>query len=111
MEVETKLGKLSSCELKRTDKPFDAKRVRHLFETEGTAQNIPNKRNRRKRYGFSKGLYKARNRVERFFNRVKHLRRIATRFEKNAAKYLAMLKLAAIHISLSYFESAPQEST
>jgi hypothetical protein len=41
-------------------------------------------------------LYRARNRIERFFNRIKHFRRLATRYEKHAANFLAMLKLAAI---------------
>ena len=51
------------------------------------------------------GPWRERNRIERFFNRVKHCRRIATRFEKHAANYLAMLKLAAIRIWLRANES------
>jgi transposase len=45
------------------------------------------------------------HRIERFFNLVKHYRRIATRFEKHAANYLPMLKLAAIRIWLRANES------
>ncbi|HAJ19874.1 MAG TPA: hypothetical protein DCL95_07415 [Rhodospirillaceae bacterium] len=66
----------------------------------GAAPNIPSKRHRKWKACFSKRLYKERNRVERFFNRIKHFRRIATRYEKHAANYLAMLKLAAIQIWL-----------
>jgi len=50
---------------------------------------------------FSKSLYKERNRVERFFNKIKHLRRVATRFarfEMHAQNYLAMIQLASIRI-------------
>ena len=36
-------------------------------------------------------LYRARNRIERFFNRIKHFRRLATRYEKHAANFLAHL--------------------
>ena len=51
------------------------------------------------------GPWRERNRIERFFNRAKHCRRIAIRFEKHAANYLAMLKLAAIRIWLRANES------
>jgi hypothetical protein len=51
------------------------------------------------------GLYKERNRVECFFNRIKHFRRIATGFEKHAQNYLAMIKLASIRIWMRHNES------
>ena len=43
---------------------------------------------------------KSRNRVERFFNRLKQFRRIATRYERRAESYIAMITLAAIILSL-----------
>ena len=43
-------------------------------------------------------LYRERNHIERFFNRIKHCRRIATRHEKLAENFLAFLKLAAIRL-------------
>ena len=46
-----------------------------------------------------------RNRIERFFDRLEHCRRIATRYEKLAANYLAMIALAAIRIWLRAYES------
>jgi transposase len=56
----------------------------------------------RARSTFGKGatLYRARNRIERFFNQIKPFRRIATRYEKRAANFFAMLKLAATHLWL-----------
>lgn len=99
------LGDLASDTVVIADKAFDADGVRAMIESQDAAPNIPDRRNRRHRHCFSTTLYKARNRVERFFNRIKHLRRIATRFEKYAANYLAMLKLAAIRVWLRYFES------
>lgn len=54
---------------------------------------------------FSPYLYRARNRVERFFNRIKHYRRIATRYEKQAVNYLAFLKLASVRLWLRAYES------
>jgi len=53
------------------------------------------------------GAYRARNLVERFFNKIKQCRRIATRYDKLAANYLAFIKLAAIRIWLRSYESAP----
>ena len=44
--------------------------------------------------------------VERFFNKLKHYRAIATRYEKHSANYLALVKLAAIRIWLRHNESA-----
>jgi transposase len=56
---------------------------------------------------FSPYLYRARNLVERFLNKIKQCRRIATRYDKLAANYLAVIKLAAIRIWLRVYESAP----
>jgi transposase len=44
---------------------------------------------------FSPYLYRARNLVERFFNKIKQCRRVATRYDKLAANYLAFIKLAS----------------
>jgi transposase len=49
----------------------------------------------------------ARNLVEWLFNKIKPCRRIATRYDKPAANYLAFVKLAAIRIWLRAYESAP----
>jgi transposase len=54
------------------------------------------KANRKEPICFSPYLYRARNLVERFFNKIKQCRRIATRYDKLAANYLAFVKLAAI---------------
>jgi transposase len=45
-------------------------------------------------------LYRARNRVERFLNKIKHCRRVATRYDKLAANYLAFVQLASIRLWL-----------
>ena len=69
--------------------------------------NIPPKRNRKEPICFSPYLYRSRNLVERFFNRIKHCRRIATRYDKLAANYLALVKLASIRLWLRAYESTP----
>ena len=49
---------------------------------------------------FSPHLYRARNLVERFFNKIKQCRRVATRYDKLATNYLAFIQLASIRLWL-----------
>ena len=78
------------------DKAYDADRLRDHIKACGGICNIPNMIRRKKRFRWTKALYRERNHVERFFKKVKQLRRIATRYEKRAANYHAMLTIAAI---------------
>jgi transposase len=87
------------------DKGYDANALRAAVAEKGAWANIPPKANRKDPICFSKYLYKARNLVERFFNKIKHFRRIATRYDKLAENFLAALKLAAIRIWLRDNES------
>ena len=63
--------------------------------------------NRKDTICFSPHLYRARNLVERFFNKIKQCRRIATRYDKLAGNYLAFIKLASIRLWLRAYESTP----
>ena len=87
------------------DKAYDANAIREMINGQGAWANIPPKSNRKDPICFSPYLYKARNLVERFFNKIKHFRRIATRYDKLAANYMAMIKLASIRIWLRAYES------
>ena len=82
-----------------------ADRIRELARQQGAWANIPPKRNRKDPICFSAQLYRARNLVERFFNKIKQCRRVATRYDKLAANYLAFIKLASIRIWLRANES------
>jgi len=62
---------------------------------------IPPKSNRKKPRDYDKHLYKERNLVERFLNKVKNCRRVATRYEKTARNYLAFWQLASIMVLLA----------
>ena len=77
------------------------------YDADNAWANIPPGRNRKESICFSPYLYRARNVVERFFNKIKQCRRIATRYDKLAANYLAFVKLAAIRIWLRVYESTP----
>ena len=54
---------------------------------------------------FSPFLYRHRNLVERFFNKLKHFRAVATRYDKLPENYLASVKLASIRIWMRFNES------
>jgi transposase len=85
---------------------YDADRIRAAQAEWGGWANVPPKRNRViSPIVFSPLLYKQRNLIERFFNRIKHFRRIATRSDKLAATFLAALKLVAVRIWLRHYES------
>ena len=62
---------------------------------------------RKKRFRWTKALYRERNRVERFFNKLKQFRRIATRYDKLGTSFMAFIQLAAVRISLRLIESTP----
>ena len=81
--------------------------IRAFAGEHGAWANIPPKRNRKDPICFSPYLYRARNLVERFFNRIKQCRRVATRYDKLAANYLAFIKLAAFRVWLRAYESTP----
>ena len=89
------------------DRGYDADWIRALARQQGAWANIPPKRNRKDPICFSPYLYRARNLVERFFNKIKQCRRVATRYDKLAANYLAFIKLASIRIWLRAYESTP----
>ena len=89
------------------DRGYDADWIRAFVTERGAWANIPPKRNRKDPICFSPYLYRDRNLVERFFNKVKQCRRVATRYDKLAANYLAFVKLACIRLWLSVYESTP----
>jgi transposase len=83
----------------------DADWIRELARQQGASPNISPKQNRKDPICFSPYLYRARNLIERFFNKIEQCRRIATRYDKLAANYLAFIKLASIRIWLRANES------
>ena len=54
---------------------------------------------------FSGRLYRQRNAVERLFNKLKHFRAVAARYDKRDDNYLASVKLASVRIWLRSYES------
>ena len=77
------------------DKGYDADWIRELIEDQDCTPHIPPRRNRYDAITYSKKRYKQRNLIERCFNKLKHFRRIATRYDRRAIHFLAFLHLAA----------------
>ncbi len=86
------------------DRGYDADWIRALVVRHCAWANIPPRRNRNDPVCFSPTSYRARNLVERFFNKIKHCRRIATRYDKLATNYLAFVELASIRLWLHVYE-------
>ncbi len=78
------------------DKAYDSNKFIETIEESGAEAVIPSRRNRKEKREIDKNLYKDRNKIERFFNRIKHYRRVATRYDKTARNYLAFVHGALI---------------
>lgn len=83
------------------DKGYDANAFVTLINATGAAAVIPPRSNRTEQRAYDRHLYEDRNLVERFFNRLKQFRRIATRYEKLARNFTSMLNLVCAYIWLA----------
>jgi transposase len=93
------LSRLRSGSMLLADRGYDADWIRAFATERGSWANVP-RCNRREPICFSPHLYRARNLVERFFNKIRQCRRVATRYDKLAANYLAFIQLASIRLWL-----------
>jgi transposase len=84
------------------DRAYDSDLLRQTLAARGAWANVKPMPGRRHPPAFSPFLYRYRNLVERFFNKLKHFRAIATRYEKHDANYLALAKLAATKIWMRF---------
>ena len=82
------------------DKGYDSDRFRASIAQVGAEAVIPSTRSRSQVIPYDKYVYRDRNLVERFFNKIKHFRRIATRYEKTALSFASMLFLVGVVIWL-----------
>ena len=87
------------------DKAYDADGVRTRIRDHGAIPNIPNRSNRKTKFRWKKAIYRQRNHVERFFNKLKQFRRVATRYDKLGANFFAFVRLASVRIWLRSIES------
>jgi transposase len=87
------------------DRAYDSDALRQDLAARGAKANIKLMPNRVNLPRFNKRLYRKRNLVERFFNKLKHYRAIATRYDKRPENYLAGVKLASLRIWMRFNES------
>lgn len=78
------------------DKGYDADWLVERLVAAGAEPVIPPKKSRVEQRDYDENLYADRNKVERLFNRLKHYRRVATRYEKRARNYLGFVQVACI---------------
>ena len=82
------------------DKGYDAQRFRQSILERGMTPVIPPRSNRKEPHEYDAHLYRERQLVECFINKIKHFRRIFSRFDKLDARYLAFLQFAGALIWL-----------
>ena len=83
-----------------------ARAVLDLIEAHGGRGHIPTQRDRKIQRAVDPALYRKRNLIERFFNKIKHFRKVATRYEKSAQNYIAVVLIASSRLWMRHYESA-----
>jgi len=86
------------------DRGYDARALLDLVAARGGRAHIPTSRDRKVQRSVDPALYRHRNLIERFFNKLKHFRRIATRYDKTARNFLSAVLLASTRLC-TRFES------
>jgi len=85
------------------DKGYDADAILEDLEARGVAAVIPPKRTRKVQRDIDGYLYALRNLVERCFSKLKHSRRLATRYDKTAISYLGFVLVASARLWVRHF--------
>lgn len=94
-----------ACRHVVADRAYDAHAFLDLIRASGAKACIPTPRDRIVQRSVPKRIYRQRNKVERYFCRLKHFRRVATRFDKLARNFLASVLLASTRLWLRDYES------
>ena len=103
--VEALIDGLKPAKALVADRGYDARAVIEMVETRGGRAHIPTQRDRKIQRSIDPAIYRQRNVVERYFCKLKHFRRIATRFDKLARNFLAAVLLASTRLWLRAYES------
>ena len=77
------------------DKGYESNRILAFIRSTGATAVIPPKSNRKEPWEYDKELYRERNLIERAFNKLKHWRRIATRYDRRSIYFLSALYLVS----------------
>ena len=87
------------------DRGYDANALLDLIRASGAKAHIPSTSQRLIHRSVNRRIYRQRNLVERFFCKLKHFRRVATRFDKLARNFLAAVALASARLWMRFNES------
>ena len=87
------------------DRGYDSVAIVELVRSLGGKAHIPTQSRVRIQRSVEPVLYRRRNLVERFFCKLKHFRRVATRFDKLARNFLAAVLLASTRLWIRAYES------
>ena len=99
------LGTVGRGNVLVADRAYDSNALRETLAARGAAAAIRAMPNRLKPPPLNRRLYGKRNLVERFFNKLKHFRAVATRYDKRDDNYLASVQLASIRIWMRFNDS------
>ena len=99
------LGSVVAGNILLADSAYDCDALRQTLTARGAWANVKPMPHRRNVPAFSAFLYRYRNLVERFFNKLKHFRAVATRYDKSPENFLASVKLASARIWMRFNES------
>ena len=80
------------------DRGYDSDHIRHNAEARGGTAVIPGRANRKQPIPVDGFVYALRNQIERCFNKLKCARRLATRYDKTAASYLAIVHIVSARL-------------
>jgi transposase len=83
------------------DKAYDADALIEMLDSRAITPVIPPRENRKEKRDCDFALYRERNLAERFWNKIKHYRGIATRYDKLARNFLAAVHLVSAIILLN----------
>lgn len=98
------LAALTAGQILLADRACDSDALRQTLDQRGAWANIKPMPGRKNVPAFSPFLYRYRNLVERFFNKLKHFRAVATRYDKRPENYRASVKLASLRIWMRFNE-------
>ena len=88
-----------TCQYIVADAAYDSDALRERIVAQGAVAVIKPRNNRVEERLYDKEVYKRRNVIERFFHRLKQYRRVATRYDKYADRYLGFVYFAALLIT------------
>jgi transposase len=101
------IGGLPRTTVVVADRGYDCRALIELVAARGGQAHIPTQRQVKVQRSVDRDIYRQRNLVERYFCNLKQFRRIATRFEKLARNFLAIVALASVRLWLRAIESTP----